>query len=230
MKLTSLVILVLFTLYSFQRKVAPDEIIIEGQVKNIPDGMIYLSEAHAWDTPLYTTVCSKGTFKFKIKPDSAFVPFMAAIHFPDSSRTTNVGGIVFRNHMLGADSMKYGGVAFYLEKGYTRIEGDDHQRMHSRVYAGQETDLLFRYRMAGFGGPGEIGSDKHLQRIAFIKKQIKLYPFPYFILHGIYDSKDQYTEPEIREVLSLFNPDVQKSALAAQIRTYLTNRTDPEKP
>lgn len=228
MKLASLFIAILFILASCKGKPVPNEIIIEGQVKNMPDGKIYLTEAHFGEIPLDSTLSINGHFKFTIKPDSAFVPYMAAIHFPDSSKPGRLGGFVFRNHMLGPDSMKYGGEAFYLEKGFTWIEGEYHQRQ--RVFAGKENDLFYSYRMNELGGPGDIGSDRHLPKLAFIKGQIKLYPFSYFLLHGVYENRGQYSKNEIREVLALFNQDVGKSALATQIRTYLTNRIDPGEP
>lgn len=50
------------------------------------------------------------------------------------------------------------------------------------------------------------------------------------MLQSIYDAKEQYTEREINEILAMFNSDVQKSKLGNQFKTYLTNRTDPNKP
>jgi thiol-disulfide isomerase/thioredoxin len=230
MKIITILISILFFFVSCKEKSISDEIIIEGQVKNMPDGKIYLTEAHHWQTPLDSTICTNGHFIFKIKADSSFVPYMAAIHFPDSSKPMKVGGLFFRNYMLGADSLKNSGDAFYLEKGYTRIEGDNHQKPYLRVFAGKETDVMYKNQFTDFGWLGNIDSMKRLQRTAFFKKEIKKYPFSYFLLQSIYNAKEQYSEKEINEILGLFNSDVQKSDLGNQFRTYLTNRPDPNEP
>ena len=230
MKIITILISTLFFFISCTEKKVPDEIIIEGQVKNIPDGKIYLTEAHLWQIPLDSTICTNGHFVFKIKPDSLFIPYMAAIHFPDISKSTKVGGLFFRNYMLGADSMKYSGDGFYLEKGYTRIEGDNQHKPYLRVFAGKETAVMYKNQFTDFGWLGNIDSTKRLQRISFFKNEIKKYRFSYFLLQGIYGAKEQYSKEEINEILSLFDSDVQKSKFGDKFRTYLTNRPDPNKP
>jgi thiol-disulfide isomerase/thioredoxin len=230
MKILSILILTLFFLNSCKEQKRSNEIIIEGQVKNMPDGKVYLTEAHYWRIPLDSTICTNGHFLFKIKPDSLFVPYMAAIHFPDSSKFTKLGGLFFRNYMLGADSMRYSIDGFYLEKGYTRIEGDNNKKPYLRVFAGKETDVMFKNQFTDFGWLGKIDSTKRLQRIAFFKKEINKYPFSYFLLQSIYYARAQYSEKEINEFLSLFDSDVQKSKLGDKFRTYLTNLHKPNKP
>lgn len=175
-----------------------NEITIDGQVKNIPDGKIYLTEAHYWQIPLDSTECINGHFVFKIKADSSFVPYMAAIHFPDTSKPSKVAGLFFRNYMLGADSMKYSVDAFYLENGYTRIEGDNQKKPYLRVFAGKETDLMYKNQFTDFGWLGNIDSTKRRQRIAYFKKEIKRYPFSYFLLQSIYYAKERYSKSEIK--------------------------------
>ena len=230
MKIINILFSILFFLISCKEQKVSNEIIIEGQVKNMPDGKIYLTEAHYWRIPLDSTICTNGHFVFKIKTDSSFLPYMAAIHFPDSSKPMKVGSLFFRNYMLKADSLKYSGEGFYLEKGYTRIEGDNQKKPYLRVFAGKETDVMYKNQFTDFGWLGNIDSTKRLQRIGFFKKEIKNYPFSYFLLQSIYDAKEQYSEEEINEILSLFDSDVQKSKLGDRFRTYLTNRPDPSEP
>ena len=155
---------------------------------------------------------------------------MAAIHFPDSSTASKVGGLFYRNYMLGADSMKYSGDAFYLEKGYTRIEGDNKTKPYLRVFSGKETDVMLKNQRTDFGWLGNLDSAKRLSRIESFKKQIKEYPFSYFLLNSVYDYKEQYSEKEIQDIFSLFTQDVQESKLGDKIKTHLKNRPDPNKP
>ncbi|WP_415160601.1 thioredoxin-like domain-containing protein [Parafilimonas sp.] len=205
-------------------------VIIEGHVKNMPDGKIYLTEAHHWDTPLDSTISLNGDFVFKIKADSSFVPYMAAIHFPDSSKSTKVGSLFLQNYMFKSDSRKYGMDAFYLERGFTRIEGEYEKKPYPRVFAGKETDVMYKNVFTDFGWIGNIDSTKRIQRINFFQNEIKKYPFSYFLLQSIYNAKEQYSEEEISKILGLFNSDVQKSKLGDQFRSYLKNRTDFGKP
>ncbi len=230
MKTISIFISTLFFLISCKDQKVSNEIIIDGQVKNIPDGKIYLTEAHYWQIPVDSTICNNGHFVFKIKLDSSFVPYMAAIHFADSSKPTKVRSLFFRNYMLGADSMKYSGNAFYLEKGFIRIEGDNQKNPYLRAFAGKETDVMYKNQFTDFGWLGNIDSIKRISRIEYFKKQIKVYPFSYFLLQSIYNAKEQYSKKEMKEIVALFNINLQKSKLGDQITTYLINRPDPNAP
>ena len=207
-----------------------ENITIEGHVKNIPDGMIYLGDANKWKTPLDSTECHDGHFVFTIKPDTVFIPFLAAIHYPDSSRQAKISRLIFRNHKLGADSVKYSKDVFYLEKGITRIEGDSKSPPWLRIIAGRETEILFENQLTDFGWLGNIDSLKRLLAIEGFKKQIRQYPFSFFLLQSIYNSKEQYTNPEIKEILSLFSRDVQRSALAFGVKKFIALRPDPGAP
>lgn len=230
MKTITILVSALFFLNSCKQQKISNKIIIEGEVKNMPDGKIYLTEAHHWQVPLDSTTCTNGHFVFRINTDSSFVPYMAAIHFPDNSKPTKLGGLFFRNYMLGADSMRYSTDGFYLEKGYTRIEGNNNKNPYLRVFAGKETDIMYKNQFTDFGWLGNKDSAKRLQRIAFFKKEINKYPFSYFLLESIYNARAQYSETEINEFLSLFDSDVQQSKLDEKFRTYLANPHKPNKP
>ena len=226
MKLFYLVFASLLVLFSCKEKRVSNEIIIEGLVKNIPDGKVYLTEAHSWQTPLDSTVCINGIFKFTIKTDSAFVPYMAAIYFPDSSKSNKIGSLFFRNYMLGKDSVKNSNTGFYLEKGYTRLEGVSQSEPYIRVFAGKETDIMYTYIVTNFGWLGNIDSNKRVSKIEYFKKQIRIYPFSYFLLHSIFNAKKQYSKNEIQEILELFNADVQKSKLGDEIRAFINEKPE----
>lgn len=229
MKPLFLFLVTLSLLISCKEKIS-DEIVIEGYVKNLPDGKIYLTEAHKWFIPLDTTECRDGHFIFRITPDSSFMPYMAAIHFPDSNMQTKVGSLFFRNYMLGADSMKYSGGAFYLEKGYTRIEGDNKAKPFLRVFAGKETDVMYKNQFTDLGWLGNLDSAQRSAKVELFKKEVKEYPFSYYLYECIYSAKEQYSEKQLQEILSLFNPDMHKSKLGIQMKTYLVNRPDLTKP
>ena len=206
------------------------DIIIEGRVKNIPDGKVYLADALQWKNPVDSAECINGHFVFTIKTDSSFVPFLAAIHFADSSKQAGISRLIFRNHILGADSMNYSRDVFYLEKGTTTIEGDTTASPLLRIFAGRETELLFQNQLTDFGWLGNLDSVKRLVTIEGFKKQIRQYPFSYFLLQNIYASKEQYSNPELKGLLSLFSTDIQQSKAGIRLSNYLTIRPDPGSP
>jgi thiol-disulfide isomerase/thioredoxin len=89
---------------------------------------------------------------------------------------------------------------------------------------------MFKNQFTDFGWIGHLDSVKRSSRIESFKKQIKEYPFSYYLLQGIYDAKEQYSKKEMKDIFSLFTEDVQKSKLGDKIRTYLKNRPDPNEP
>jgi thiol-disulfide isomerase/thioredoxin len=229
MKPTAFLLVSLLILFSCKEKKS-DIIIIEGNVKGIPAGKIYLTQAHLWNIPIDSTECINGHFIFKIIPDSSFTPFMAAIHFPDSEHINKNWSLIYRNYMLGSDSMKYAGDGFFLEKGYTRIEGDNKAKPYLRVFAGKETEIMYRNQFSAFGWLGNIDAGTRSLRIESFKKQINENPFSYYLMQSIYENKEQYSKKEMKGIVGLFNEDLQKSNLGRKITTYLVNRPDPNMP
>jgi thiol-disulfide isomerase/thioredoxin len=174
--------------------------------------------------PLDSTSCVNGHFVFRIKSDSIFYPYKASINFADSSSRVGITSIFFRNYMLGADSVKYSGSAFYLEKGYTYIEGDNAAKPAPRVYAGKENDLFFKNQMSFFGWPDSNDSTKRNKQIAHFKSDITSHPFSYYLLSGIFGARERYSKPELEELFGLFDKEVHQSAAGKAFTHYLQVR------
>jgi len=239
-----LLLLVTYFLISCKDQKISDEIIIEGNVKEIPDGKVYLTEAHRWMTPLDSTTVTKGHFVFTIKPGADFYPYMASIYFPDSLSWSKLSGLIFENeYVLPPDTASfhhYGNSGFYLEKGITLINGDPDEKawrtenkakfIKVKIKAGKETEVMYRNDFTDFGWLGNVDSGKRDTRIRFFKKEITRYPFSYFLLDGIFNGRGQYSKEELKDFLSRFDKDVQTSPLAEKVRTYLANRPDPTDP
>src|SRR5437016_2776120 len=107
-----LIFIALFFLFSCKRNEGKKQIIIEGHVKNLPDGKVYLTEAHYWNINLDSTISKNGDFHFEVKNDSDFYPYMAAIKFSDPKSQFGIGALTFSE--IKADG-------FYLEPGITLI-------------------------------------------------------------------------------------------------------------
>lgn len=217
------------------------DITIEGNIKNIPDGKVYLADAHSW-LRFDSTECKEGRFRFRLQPDSSFTPSQVSIHY--TNKTTPADStkgkeqfykrlgyrmLTFYDHTKGADSLKYYHTSFFLERGDTKLRGDA-QGDRVRVFGNQETGLMYRLDRAAFGWLGHSEGEKRGARIRFFKNKIKENSSSYYLLNELYTAKEQYSEPELRQILALFKPAVQASALGGKVRQYLVNRVDPDQP
>ncbi|QNE39171.1 redoxin domain-containing protein [Hymenobacter sp. NBH84] len=217
-----------------------DEIIVEGNVKNMPDGKVYLADAYQYDILLDSVECKDGHFLFKLKPDSLFTPSMVSIHYTndipyDSTdreqyyKRLGYRMLAFYNHTKGADSLKYYNTAFFLEKNHTKLEGNL-QGNKIRVSGSKETSLMYSLNRADFGWLGNSEGEKRAARIKFFTNTVKKNPYSYYLIKEIYNAKEQYSEQELGDILALFTPEVQASAFGTKVKSYLANRVDPDQP
>ncbi|MBC6609579.1 AhpC/TSA family protein [Hymenobacter sp. BT507] len=222
------------------KKKPADEIIVEGNLKNMPDGKVYLADAYRYEILLDSAECKDGHFLFKLKPDSSFTPSMVSIHYTnnipfDSTdreqyyKRLGYRMLAFYNYTKGADSLKYYNTSFFLGKGHTTLEGDL-QGDKIRVFGSKETGLMYSLNRADFGWLGNSEGEKRAARINFFTNTVKKNPYSYYLIKEIYNAKEQYSEQELREILALFDPEVQVSAAGTKVKNYLANRVDPDKP
>ena len=205
----------------------PSLITIEGNVLNIPDGKLYLTESAKWRTPIDSAVISNGHFIFKLKNHSSFEPFVAAIHFWDSSGVTR---LIYRNHTLAADSMKYSTDVFFLEPGHTIITGDNNTAPYLRVFAGGENELMYKNQFVDFGWLENLDGPERIAKIETFKKIIQQNPFSLFLLQSIYQSREQYTKEQLKNIFSLFSDKTRSSRSGELFKNYLYIRTDDGEP
>lgn len=193
--------------------------------------MIYLTEAHRWEKILDSTVATGGRFAFHFTPDSTFYPIKASIRYQDSSFKSRSQLLFFRNEFRAKNFES----AFFLEQGTIEISEDSisvptKYGMHARIKAGRENDLLYKNPLSGFGRIGNYTGAKRTERLNSFAERIRQQPYSYLHLQYIYDNKEEYTEDELRDLLSYFDDDVQASALGNLFRTYFTLRNDADKP
>lgn len=208
-----------------------NDIVIKGNVPEIPDGKIYLTEAHYWQTFLDSTDVKKGKFTFNINPDSSFYPYLASLYFLDSNnKETKVGGLSYTNTK---------GNAFYLEKGTTTITANPGKSfrmpnggliVQSKVKAGKQNIAFTENASGDFGWLQNTESSKRVKQIEYFKKQITKYSYSFYLLESILNARGQYSKQELENLLSLFDPEVVKSVLGEKIRTYISLRKDESAP
>ncbi len=206
------------------KKTSSSEVTIIGQINGVPNGKIYLVESRKWKTPIDSTIITNGKFSFKTTINS---PFLAAIHYWDSSKVIR---LIYRNHTLGIDSLKYATDAFYIEPGSVSITDDNSKPPFLRIVAGKENELLFKNQFVDFGWIGNIDSSKRTEKIKDIKKTIQENSFSFFLLESIYRSKEQYAKSELTNIFYLFNEDVKQSKEGEAFKKYLSIRPDDNAP
>jgi thiol-disulfide isomerase/thioredoxin len=210
------------------------DIVIEGTISHIPNGKIYLIGGYSHER-LDSTACRDGHFRFVLKADSTFVPSLVSVQYKDSLEARKESRrfmskdyklVSFRNYTRGADSLKYSSSAFILERGHTKLMGNAEGYGGVRVFAGPETTIMYSLQMQDFGWLGNTTGPARTAKLAFFKQKIKDNPFSYYLLDGIYASKEEFSAQELREIVGLFQPAMQQSGSGRKIVTYLANRVD----
>lgn len=222
-----IIFLILITAFSCSHdKKEPADLIIEGNVAGLPDTKLYLVEAKKWRTPLDSAECKNGRFVFRIRTDSSFVPYLAAIHFLNNGNPDKPVRLQFRNHTLGADSLLYLRDAFYPERGTISIRGGFNTAPYLRISAGKETELLFKNQFDDIGWMGGYDMAKRNEKMKRLRKKIQEHRGSFFLLQSIYDFKEQYSKAEIMQLLTLFDNRILQSAAIKKFNTYLALRPD----
>lgn len=220
----------LVTVFHLWRFNSPDEIIIEGNVKGLPNGMIYLTDAYYWQDKIADSTISKnGIFRFRIAPQKQFEPYEVAIVF--NNKKGQKEKIVFNGTPhLGLDGKKYGGSsAFMLEKGLTKIKGDLHGfSMYSiKTMFLADVELTGGKQNLAYFNTNELinlAHDTTAKTLFRNERLIKRYPFSYFILHEIYKNKQQYNNQQLKAMVGWFDQDVQKSPTALKFDSFIRQR------
>ena len=72
-------------LFSCTQDIKNKEIIISGQIKNLPENKVYLTDAYDWQVLLDSTVVTDGEFRFNLDTSKFKFPFLASIYVRDSN-------------------------------------------------------------------------------------------------------------------------------------------------
>jgi hypothetical protein len=222
------IVFILFA-FSYKGRLSADLIIIKGDVKGIPDGKVYLTEAHHWNIFLFpqydSTTITNGHFEFRINPGKEFYPYLAAIKYPDDNSMFKLSGLMFDNtHSDG----------FYLARGTTTIVNAGNTsptklpsratEIHAVANAGRQNEVYAKFVRTDFG----LSTEKRKQQLEYYKNLIKQNSFSYYFLQSIYDNRGQYSKDELMELLSLFDKEVQASKLTDMLMDYIVNGPKPE--
>lgn len=171
------------------------DIVIKGEIANIPAGKIYLVNAYRWKSFLDSAVYSNGSFTFTIK-----------------------------NSLLSLPGKEYGNTAFVPESGVTTIRGrvesiTDNASNNLEIVAGKETEVLFATQFLDFGVLPRPGSGDRKQRLSDFLQVINQYPTSYYLLSTLDQYKRLYSSEELRILLAGFDSSLLHKAPAKRHRS-----------
>jgi thiol-disulfide isomerase/thioredoxin len=214
-----------------------NKIVIEGNVKDIPNGNVYLADGYSWKV-IDSASCKDGHFRFLVTVDSSFTTRMVAIQYKPKSIVGSTEKYVmqggyrrpfFRNHTRGRDSLKYYNATFLLERKTIQIGGEANGMGNLRVVGGKETDVMYSLQMKDFGWLGNAVGAQRVAKLNLFRDQISTAPFSYYLLGEIYKGKEEFSAQELRDFLALFDQNVQRSTVGDRINSYLANGGDVTK-
>ena len=216
-----------------QNKQAAKAIQVAGFVQHLPDGKVYLTDAYDWRIVYDSAIATNGHFAFKLAPDTAFVPFLASIHYPDSTRADwhYSRQLIYLNAYESRGKIVSGTSAFFLGPEGAVIKGSLLPATALlTVAAGKDNELYQQLSGNGFGYINTRNPANRPSRLRYFERLIQQHPASYFLLKSILNDKQHYTEKELQGLLGLFQQQVQSSRVGQDLRTYLANRTDATAP
>lgn len=234
MKQLFLLFYLTFVLIACKSQQEVKDIIIIGNVLNIPAKKVYLANAYKWKTFLDSASYKDGRFTFKYKPKIIpFEPFVASIEFINERGI--IQGLMYKTNTLKASAKEDGNNAFVLESGTTMISGNADPISHNvtnklQIKAGKETEVFYKTQFLDFGYLGEADSIKRKAKLNTFKQVIQKYPSSYYLLGEINNYKRMYSNSELADILLSFDNKILKSKLAGQIKDMIAIRSEHPLP
>ena len=213
-KLISVVLFLIFTICSCKfdnvNQIQSREIILVGDIKNLPTKKIYLTDAHKWDILLDSSEIINNKFQFNLDTFKLPEPFLASVCI--LTATNKIEQLAVFNYKRTNTKDTFSNTGFMLSFGKTELSGDFNYKFHRvSIVPNKENDLGFDLKTE------EFGSRKNIK---FIKETIQSNPSSYFLLYKLYQNKSLYSETELKDILGLFEKKILNSKTAMDLMQY----------
>jgi thiol-disulfide isomerase/thioredoxin len=217
-----------------QPQQAAHPIRVEGVVENLAAGKVYLTDAYDPKRVVDSALVTNGHFAFELAADSAFVPFLASIHYPDSTRKDwqYIRHLPYLNAFQSQGKTVSASSAFFLGPEGARITGDMTPQATGflTIAAGPDNALYQQWLNKGFGYITTRDPAQRPVRLRSFQRLVQQHPASYFLLQGIVQDKESYSKRELADLLALFAPQVQASPVGQALRTYFVNKKEATAP
>ncbi len=184
--------------------------IITGHVKNIPAKKLYLTDAYQWNLFLDSSIYENNKFQFILDSSKFHEPFLASICIVNYKNKIEQLAVI--NYKKSNSKDTFATTGFMLSLGNVEIVGDYNNKFHRvSIIPTEENDLYFDPKTEHFANG---------KNVATVKKTIKKHPSSYFLLNQLHSNKHFYSAKQLKEVIGLFNTELQNSAYASNIKQY----------
>lgn len=193
------------------------DIIIKGNISNIPSKKVYLTDAFRWDVFIDSSDYNGHSFFFRLD-SKKFSPFQASIGFKNKAGKFQQLLFAYSNPIIVNNSKITGITSFMLDKGITTLSGDANTSIrlpHNAQNESFEKSQSLQFLLKG------LDKQSRIKKLDLIASYIKKYPYSYFLLASIYNYRSFYSKEELKYLLSLFDQDIKQSNQAIAFNKYI---------
>lgn len=221
--------LILATLHCNSKKTTTRQMTIIGDLKNCPDGTIYLVQMNAQTfkrTNVDSTILVNGKFLFKksVEDPLSFYSFNIVdkngnkLFFQfKTNKTYNDGNYLSENFMPADSIVVRGKMQIFKPKDLLLPSNIKMVYPDEMIAAGKQTDVMFNVSLPN----SKEVSDDSFQEIA---DTISKYNFSYYLLYEVYQNRGNFTKEQINTLIKLFDKEVQTHGLVSQLNKSLELR------
>ncbi|TAG51184.1 MAG: AhpC/TSA family protein [Cytophagales bacterium] len=213
-----LLLLILFMKCSEKRN---SEIVVKGNIKNLPDGKLILIKVSNPFIDIDSAVTKNGKFIFKI-PDSKFKEpiIVTLIHFDKEGFQTMIayptkkklqGRIHNMNIFMLENGIEINGSLVGKVDLGLKVRGG---RIDNQIYTGRQTQVMYNDTLP-FAKQSKISK---------IKELINVHPYSYYYLYELEKRVGDFSNAQLLDILSCFDSDVQKSKTGQELKEYVKKR------
>ncbi|MBA4258722.1 MAG: hypothetical protein C0446_06130 [Chitinophaga sp.] len=221
--------LIFATLHCNSKKTVDNQMTIIGDLKNCPDGKIYLVQQNVQTfnrSNVDSTLLVNGRFSFKIsvKDPLSFYSFNVVdkdgnkllFHFK-TNKTYNGGNYLSENFMPADSLVVKGKMEIFEPKDMILPNKIRLVYPDTMIVAGKQTDVMFNITLP----ISREMSDDSFQKIT---ETISKYNYSYFLLNEVYNNRGTFTKEQVNTLINLFDKEVQTHALVSQLKKSLELR------
>ncbi|MCE7065135.1 TlpA disulfide reductase family protein [Dyadobacter sp. CY326] len=198
-----------------------DEIIITGDLlsadSNIEGKMLYLGDNNT-RAFLDSVIVKNGKFQFRVKADRDFIPFKTSILFATGNPKWPYQLVGYNNPYFAKTQES----VIFADRGEMVLRRDTTFKVKGRDLVSFNVENLNKqtqaaFRHLAFKKNPEQSLEKRERNVALVKK----YPYSVDLLNQLEWSKKDVGEKELAELISLFEPSLQKTSYFHKINLYL---------
>lgn len=198
------------------------DIILKGEIINIPSKKVYLTDAYRWDVLIDSSDYNGKFFSF-VLDSKKYSPFQASISYKNKSGRLQQLIFTFSSPIIVNSSKSIGITSFMLDEGITKLKGDAKNGNSTALIplpVNSQNQAFEKCQNLNFSSRG-LSKENRIENIGILASYIKRYPYSYYLLASLYNYRAFYKKDELISMLSLFDQNVHQSNLAVEFNKYI---------